>query len=187
MKKIKLCLFPLLFFPLLSGCSEQLKDHAYHFVSVDTSLKNVELKVVSKNKETFFAQEGDLLFINALFDYGYELDYFLLNDQKLDSSEFVMPKEDAFISAVVKHVVSPIHLLESYNHGEIRVDKDAASFGDAINITVIPEEGYMCLGNSIKANTTPLYRSPIKKETTFSFFMPSEEITIYAEFGEITL
>ena len=173
----------------LTGCQKsepvELINKPAHFISVDTSIKNAKLKVVSRNEEVYFAQEGDLLFINAVFDYGYELDHFLLNNQILESAEFTMPSEDIYISVVTKHVVSHIYLLDNYGHGTISVNKTEASYADLVNITVTPEEGYMCLGNSIKLNTTPLYRSPITKPTTFSFAMPSEDVTIYAEFVEV--
>ena len=143
------------------------------------------MKVVSRNEEVYYAQEGDLLFINAVFDYGYELDHFLLNNQVFESAELTMPSEDIYISVVTKHVVSHIYLLDDYGHGTISVNKTEASYADLVNITVTPEEGYMCLGNSIKLNTTPLFRSPITKPTTFSFAMPSEDVTIYAEFVEV--
>ena len=63
MKKITHILSVILALTSLTGCqkneSTKLINNPAHFISVDTSVENVKLKVVSRNEEVYFAQEGD--------------------------------------------------------------------------------------------------------------------------------
>ncbi len=182
----------LLFFPILgslTGCQKEAtlpeaSPSKAFFVRVDKETKNAKLRVLNgKGEEAYYAQVGDLLFASVVIDNGYVFDHFLLNGTAFEGSSFLMPEEDVTISVALTYVTNAISL-DSFEHGEIRLDKYRAAYGEKVAITVIPEKGYYCEPNSLKINNHSIYRSPIYEETTFSFVMPSVAVTIHANFLE---
>lgn len=166
-----------------TGELPETTPNSAYFVRVDKDTKNATLRVLSKSEEIYFAEAGDLLFINAVLDNGYVLDHFLLNGEAIEGSSFTMPEKDVTIGISLHHVTNPISI-DSFDHGKIEVDKEKAAYGESVNITVTPNEGYYCYPNSLKINNHVVYRSPIYEMTTFSFLMPSVAITIHASFME---
>ena len=61
-------------------------------------------------------------------------------------------------------------------NGTVTVDKTQAAVSDTVTLTIIPDTGYKLNPISLKYNSTPI--------TGNSFNMPSEHVTIYAEFVE---
>ena len=68
-------------------------------------------------------------------------------------------------------------LVQSSENGKVNVDKTTAVAGDTINITVEPNEGYQLVEGSLKYNGQTIVNN--------SFTMPSEDVTITAEFSKI--
>ena len=87
--------------------------------------------------------------------------------------ETVLPT-NFMIRAEVQPNTHDITVISS-KHGLVETDLESAVVGDTVNLTVTPEDGYQLVDGSLKVNGAAI-------EGT-SFIMPSENVTITAEFA----
>lgn len=184
----RLGIIPLLPILICSLCGCQQADklpkttpNTAYFIRIDKNTKNAKLRVLSQSEEVYFAQAGDLLFISAVLDNGYVLNHFTLNGEAIDGASFIMPEDDVTVGISLRYETNKISI-GSLKGGKIETDKKEAAYGDIVNVTVTPDQGYYCLPNSLKMNDHVIYRSPIFERTTFSITMPTVSITLFASF-----
>ncbi len=98
-------------------------------------------------------------------------------------------------------VVSPqlaINLPESFEHGMVTSDKEAASIGETVTLTVTPDEGYELESLTVAYFDEPIdapKRAPKRTEVdlipgvngTYTFEMPAAPVNVNASFKEVTI
>ena len=96
---------------------------------------------------------------------------------------FIMPNVNVTLQAVF--ILDPNKLYQinvgSFADGSISVSPSPAKAGDEITVVVEPDEGYRLKAGTLKYGSTAI------NETSLKFTMPSEDITISAEFEVLPL
>jgi len=75
-----------------------------------------------------------------------------------------------------------ISVADNISNGSVSLDMNIAEENDTINVTVVPNDGYRLVENSLKYNDTVISFN----DGVYSFVMPNEEVTITAEFEPIS-
>lgn len=88
--------------------------------------------------------------------------------------DYNIQKEATLQLILIKNIIN----INNAENGKIVTDKNEAGVGDIVTITVIPNNGYR-LKDIIGITETKV------NDTTYTFVMPKNDITISAEFDEI--
>ena len=72
---------------------------------------------------------------------GYTLDYFTLDGARINGDTFIMPARNVEVSAVFTANAYSITVVQPAN-GTVSASKLSAFFGEAVELTAVPDEGY---------------------------------------------
>ena len=87
------------------------------------------------------AAAGTTIELTATPAEGYTLDYFTLDGARINGDTFIMPARNVDVSAVFTANAYSITVVQPAN-GTVSASKLSAFFGEAVELTAVPDEGY---------------------------------------------
>ena len=87
------------------------------------------------------ATAGTTIELAATPAEGYTLDYFTLDGERINGNTFSMPARNVEVSAVFTANAYSITVVQPAN-GTVSASKLSAFFGEAVELTAVPDEGY---------------------------------------------
>lgn len=87
------------------------------------------------------AAAGATIELTAIPAEGYTLDYFTLDGERINGNTFIMPARNVEVSAVFTANAYSITVVQPAN-GTVSASKLSAFFGEAVELTAVPDEGY---------------------------------------------
>ena len=87
------------------------------------------------------ATAGTTIELTATPAEGYTLDYFTLDGERINGNTFSMPARNVEVSAVFTANAYSITVVQPAN-GTVSASKLSAFFGEAVELTAVPDEGY---------------------------------------------
>ena len=87
------------------------------------------------------ATAGTTIELTANPAEGYTLDYFTLDGERINGNTFIMPARNVEVSAVFTANAYSITVVQPAN-GTVSASKLSAFFGEAVELTAVPDEGY---------------------------------------------
>lgn len=87
------------------------------------------------------ATAGTTVKLTANPEEGYTLDYFTLDGERINGDTFIMPARNVEVSAVFTANAYSITVVQPAN-GTVSASKLSAFFGEAVELTAVPDEGY---------------------------------------------
>ena len=87
------------------------------------------------------AAAGTTIELTANPAEGYTLDYFTLDGARINGDTFIMPARDVEVSAVFTANAYSITVVQPTG-GTVSASKLSAFFGEAVELTAVPDEGY---------------------------------------------
>ncbi len=88
-----------------------------------------------------FATAGTTIELTANPAEGYTLDYFTLDGERINGDTFIMPARNVDVSAVFTANAYSITVVQPTG-GTVSASKLSAFFGEAVELTAVPDEGY---------------------------------------------
>ena len=88
-----------------------------------------------------FATAGTTIELTATPAEGYTLDYFTLDGERINGNTFIMPARNVEVSAVFTANAYSITVVQPTG-GTVSASKLSAFFGEAVELTAVPDEGY---------------------------------------------
>ena len=87
------------------------------------------------------ATAGTTVKLTATPAEGYTLDYFTLDGERINGDTFIMPARNVDVSAVFTANAYSITVVQPAG-GTVSASKLSAFFGEAVELTAVPDEGY---------------------------------------------
>ena len=87
------------------------------------------------------ATAGTTVKLTATPAEGYTLNYFTLNGERINGDTFIMPARNVDVSAVFTANAYSITVVQPTG-GTVSASKLSAFFGEAVELTAVPDEGY---------------------------------------------
>ena len=87
------------------------------------------------------ATAGTTIELTATPAEGYTLDYFTLDGERINGNTFIMPARSVEVSAVFTANAYSITVVQPTG-GTVSASKLSAFFGEAVELTAVPDEGY---------------------------------------------
>ena len=87
------------------------------------------------------ATAGTTIELTATPAEGYTLDYFTLDGERINGNTFIMPARNVDVSAVFTANAYSITVVQPAG-GTVSASKLSAFFGEAVELTAVPDEGY---------------------------------------------
>ena len=87
------------------------------------------------------AAAGATIELTATPAEGYTLDYFTLDGERINGDTFIMPARNVEVSAVFTANAYSITVVQPAG-GTVTASKLSAFFGEAVELTAVPDEGY---------------------------------------------
>ena len=87
------------------------------------------------------ATAGTTIELTATPAEGYTLDYFTLDGKRINGDTFIMPARNVDVSAVFTANAYSITVVQPTG-GTVSASKLSAFFGEAVELTAVPDEGY---------------------------------------------
>ena len=87
------------------------------------------------------ATAGTTVKLTATPSEGYTLDYFTLDGERINGDTFIMPARNVDVSAVFTANAYSITVVQPTG-GTVSASKLSAFFGEAVELTAVPDEGY---------------------------------------------
>ena len=87
------------------------------------------------------ATAGTTVKLTATPAEGYTLDYFTLDGERINGDTFIMPARNVDVSAVFTANAYSITVVQPTG-GTVSASKLSAFFGEAVELTAVPDEGY---------------------------------------------
>ena len=87
------------------------------------------------------ATAGTTVKLTATPAEGYTLDYFTLDGERINGNTFIMPARNVDVSAVFTANAYSITVVQPTG-GTVSASKLSAFFGEAVELTAVPDEGY---------------------------------------------
>ncbi len=88
-----------------------------------------------------YATAGTTIELIATPAEGYTLDYFTLDGERINGDTFIMPARNVEVSAVFTANAYSITVVQPTG-GTVSASKLSAFFGEAVELTAVPDEGY---------------------------------------------
>ena len=88
-----------------------------------------------------YATAGTTIELTATPAEGYTLDYFTLDGERINGDTFIMPARNVEVSAVFTANAYSITVVQPTG-GTVSASKLSAFFGEAVELTAVPDEGY---------------------------------------------
>ena len=108
--------------------------NAYSITVVQTANGSVAASATS-------AAAGTIIELAATPAEGYTLDYFTLDGERINGDTFIMPARNVEVSAVFTANAYSITVVQPTG-GTVSASKLSAFFGEAVELTAVPDEGY---------------------------------------------
>lgn len=150
---------------------------------------NGTVQVMQNNAEVSKAQIGDVITVKIKPSEGFSLSSIdlkgaTLSDQKKDTDgsyiyTFTMKNENVSLNVSFSKDAFNIKIGNIVN-GTLKTDKQSASYGEEVTITVNPNAGYKVTSIVVKDN-----KGQNVAVTSGKFKMPASEVTVSAEFEAI--
>lgn len=134
-----------------------------------------------------YAIEGDNIALNVSPVEGYMLDTLTVTDASdnpvtVENNQFTMPASAVSVSATFKEATPhKINIGDSEN-GSVTADLSEATVGTTVTLTVTPADD--CRFVALTVNDGAVEVTKVN-DTTYTFVMPDEEVTVNATFEKI--
>lgn len=134
-----------------------------------------------------YAIEGDNIALNVSPAEGYMLDTLSVTDASenpvtVENNQFTMPASAVSVSATFKEATPhKINIGDSEN-GSVTADLSEATVGTTVTLTVTPADD--CRFVALTVNDGAVEVTKVN-DTTYTFVMPDEEVTVNATFEKI--
>ncbi len=153
-------------------------------VSYAISLSEIENGTVSVDSSAYYL---DNVTLTVTADSGYYVDEVTVTDDDNNSItvtdnedgtySFTMPASDVTVNVAFARIMYSITVSEAEN-GSVTADVDTAGEGDAVLLTVSPDEGYVVSSVSVTDDSG----NTVEVGSDYSFVMPASNVTVTAEF-----
>ena len=121
-----------------------------------------------------FATAGTTIELTATPAEGYTLDYFTLDGERINGNTFIMPARNVEVSAVFTANAYSINVVQPAN-GMVSASKLSAFFGEAVELTAVPDEGYELSHYVVNGAAN----------NGSSFTMPAHDVMVTAVFTKV--
>lgn len=121
-----------------------------------------------------FATAGTTVKLTATPAEGYTLDYFTLDGERINGDTFIMPARNVEVSAVFTANAYSITVVQPAN-GTVSASKLSAFFGEAVELTAVPDEGYELSHYVVNGAAN----------NGSSFTMPAHDVMVTAVFTKV--
>ena len=105
---------------------------------------------------------------------GYTLDYFTLDGERINGNTFIMPARNVDVSAVFTANAYSITVVQPTG-GTVSASKLSAFFGEAVELTAVPDEGYELSHYVVNGAAN----------NGSSFTMPAHDVMVTAVFTKV--
>ena len=120
------------------------------------------------------ATAGTTIELTATPAEGYTLDYFTLDGARINGDTFIMPARNVEVSAVFTANAYSINVVQPAN-GMVSASKLSAFFGEAVELTAVPDEGYELSHYVVNGAAN----------NGSSFTMPAHDVMVTAVFTKV--
>ena len=120
------------------------------------------------------ATAGTTIELTATPAEGYTLDYFTLDGERINGDTFIMPARNVEVSAVFTANAYSINVVQPAN-GMVSASKLSAFFGEAVELTAVPDEGYELSHYVVNGAAN----------NGSSFTMPAHDVMVTAVFTKV--
>ena len=120
------------------------------------------------------ATAGTTVKLTATPAEGYTLDYFTLDGARINGDTFIMPARNVEVSAVFTANAYSINVVQPAN-GMVSASKLSAFFGEAVELTAVPDEGYELSHYVVNGAAN----------NGSSFTMPAHDVMVTAVFTKV--
>ena len=120
------------------------------------------------------ATAGTTVKLTATPAEGYTLDYFTLDGERINGDTFIMPARNVEVSAVFTANAYSITVVQPAN-GTVSASKLSAFFGEAVELTAVPDEGYELSHYVVNGAAN----------NGSSFTMPAHDVMVTAVFTKV--
>ena len=120
------------------------------------------------------ATAGPTIELTATPAEGYTLDYFTLDGERINGDTFIMPARNVEVSAVFTANAYSITVVQPAN-GTVSASKLSAFFGEAVELTAVPDEGYELSHYVVNGAAN----------NGSSFTMPAHDVIVTAVFTKV--
>lgn len=120
------------------------------------------------------ATAGTTVKLTATPSEGYTLDYFTLDGERINGDTFIMPARNVEVSAVFTANAYSITVVQPTG-GTVSASKLSAFFGEAVELTAVPDEGYELSHYVVNGAAN----------NGSSFTMPAHDVMVTAVFTKV--
>ncbi len=120
------------------------------------------------------ATAGTTIELTATPAEGYTLDYFTLDGERINGDTFIMPARNVDVSAVFTANAYSITVVQPTG-GTVSASKLSAFFGEAVELTAVPDEGYELSHYVVNGAAN----------NGSSFTMPAHDVMVTAVFTKV--
>ena len=120
------------------------------------------------------ATAGTTVKLTATPAEGYTLDYFTLDGERINGDTFIMPARNVEVSAVFTANAYSITVVQPTG-GTVSASKLSAFFGEAVELTAVPDEGYELSHYVVNGAAN----------NGSSFTMPAHDVMVTAVFTKV--
>ena len=120
------------------------------------------------------AAAGTTIELTATPAEGYTLDYFTLDGARINGNTFIMPARNVEVSAVFTANAYSITVVQPAG-GTVSASKLSAFFGEAVELTAVPDEGYELSHYVVNGAAN----------NGSSFTMPAHDVMVTAVFTKV--
>ncbi len=120
------------------------------------------------------ATAGTTVKLTATPSEGYTLDYFTLDGERINGDTFIMPARNVDVSAVFTANAYSITVVQPTG-GTVSASKLSAFFGEAVELTAVPDEGYELSHYVVNGAAN----------NGSSFTMPAHDVMVTAVFTKV--
>ncbi len=120
------------------------------------------------------ATAGTTVKLTATPAEGYTLDYFTLDGERINGNTFIMPARNVDVSAVFTANAYSITVVQPTG-GTVSASKLSAFFGEAVELTAVPDEGYELSHYVVNGAAN----------NGSSFTMPAHDVMVTAVFTKV--
>lgn len=120
------------------------------------------------------ATAGTTVKLTATPAEGYTLDYFTLDGERINGDTFIMPARNVDVSAVFTANAYSITVVQPTG-GTVSASKLSAFFGEAVELTAVPDEGYELSHYVVNGAAN----------NGSSFTMPAHDVMVTAVFTKV--
>ena len=140
---------------------------------------------VEPENETYFLRSGSL---RVVPETGPTIIPTLINTEELITKhEFTMPASDVTVSGIFGSSIPTyrVNIASGITNGTITADLNSGLYGgEPITLTITPDEGYRLKSGSLSVQTSSTTITLEGSENTWTFEMPTSNVTVRGEFEE---